>query len=213
MEEDVQAREKLALAVGESVLTAYLGKSGSQFQQPFGSVSKSQLDAAIFSGLVDAGYVSADESAFRVGVRLRVTPARAKNLTFGWMLRHADDSGLKPNAIKVDLDTSDDKTLVLIVDDAFSREALLAELRQRGLFPKRDIDAARLSVDAGRALDAFTDLFGGAWAEGLKTQYDQASEREKAKTRASERAPYLTEIFGALLSAGIGAGLKSYGLA
>jgi hypothetical protein len=167
----LSASAKVAFA--DSVLAA-LGTA------PFGTVAKTQLDAALFSALVAAKIVDPGDPVFELARTLQVTPARVNSLVFGYRMQRdaveSDDARLDALATAVRVVSNSDKQIVLNVENRYWRETLMARLKENAVFVDRAFNSERLTLDADQFGAVLTGVF-GTRAEDLRWALDRAKKR------------------------------------
>ena len=136
------------------------------FQEvPFGSLSKSELELAIFSALVDSKGINPDQRPFKLARLLRCTPARASSLVFNYRLRtpsteQGGDELVGAISVVRDLEAAKKKKVVINVEQRFWREVLISKLEDSGVFTDSSFNRERLTMDEDSFIDACEKLFG-----------------------------------------------------
>ncbi|NYI40874.1 hypothetical protein [Demequina lutea] len=129
---------------------------------PFGTVPKRELDIALFSGLVAAGYLDADESQFSMARKLGITPTRVRALMYAYRLARADGGGdlaaILAHVRVVSIDAAGDA--VLNVEDAFARDAFVARLKDLDVYTDGSFNRERITVTTDVFMAALDDAFG-----------------------------------------------------
>ena len=136
---------------------------------PFGSLTKSELELALFTALVRVGIVDPDERAFRLAQALRCSPAKANSLVFNYRLRHTSADSVQEglaSAIRVvrDAEAVTHGRVILNVEQRYWREVLVDELKNRGVFTDGSFNRERLTMDAKDFLAACEVMFGDTGA-------------------------------------------------
>lgn len=128
---------------------------------PFGTLPKRELDVALFTGLMDAGYVSDTDPVFVTAQRLGITPARVKSMLYSYRMAREAEPGFERMLTAVRLVSIErGGEAVLNVEDAYWRDAFVARLKEVGVFTDRAMNSERVVVDADQFLAAFDDAFG-----------------------------------------------------
>lgn len=129
---------------------------------PLGSAPKRELDVALFTALVDAGYLDADEPQFSLSRKLGITPGRVRGLMYAYRLATADGGGeitaIVDHVRVVQIEADGDA--VFNVEDAFARDAFEARLKQVDVYTDGSFNRERIIVPTEVFLAALDDAFG-----------------------------------------------------
>ncbi|WNM23622.1 hypothetical protein RN607_09635 [Demequina capsici] len=142
------------LALADTLITRLDGA-------PFGTVPKRELDVAIFTGLIAAGYVSDTDPVFVTAKRLEITPGRVKSLLYSYRMSQDSGPGFERMLAAVRIVSVErGGDAVLNVEDAYWRDALIARLKEVGVFTDGAHNSERVVLEADQFLAAFDDAFG-----------------------------------------------------
>lgn len=155
---------------------------------PFGALSKSELELAYFSALVDSGIVDPSQSNFALARHLRCTPTKAGNLVFNYRLRSTASDGEAAlqkslaEATKVVQDRANGKAgrVTLNIEDRFWRDALVNRLKELGAFTDTSFNRERLILDADVFIQHCPDLFGED-GEAVRQAATKAASKNRAE--------------------------------
>lgn len=176
---------------------------------PFGSLSKGELELALFSALVEADLVDPDDRPFRLAKTLRCTPARASSLVFNYRLRTLSsdpaEAGLL-SAIRVveDSEAAKQNRVILNVEDRFWREVLIDELKNHDVFTDGSFNRERLVLSAKSFVSACEKAFG---EEGARIAVAVKQATKDGKKRSTG------EVIQGLISGAMGGAAKTAGSA
>ena len=141
---------------------------------PLGTVTKRELDIALFTGLVSAGFLDADESQFSMARKLGITPTRVRTLMYAYRLARADGGGdlaaILPHVRVVSIDAAGDA--VLNAEDAFARDAFIARLKELDVYTNGSFNRERITVPTDLFMAALDDAFGKD-GERIRTVIEQ----------------------------------------
>ncbi len=222
MSDDIESeptREEVVHAIGEAIVARYFADSDSvsSLSVPLGSLSKTQLDSAIFSGLVNSGVVDVDAAPFDLALKLRITPGRVKSALFAYNLGVETSTKLDVSRVRIDLSDSNTERVVMIVGDQFTRELLLSKLNTIQVYPRRGLESARLTLTPEDFMRGMRFVYGEQEVAVLEAEYKESSKERlasmKKQSRSERRGSYLTEVFGVFLATGVQAALKAVGAA
>ncbi|WP_224278509.1 hypothetical protein [Nocardioides lacusdianchii] len=176
---------------------------------PFGSLSKGELELAVFSALVGAELVDSDDRPFRLAKALRCTPTRASSLVFNYRLRTLSSDPAKAGllrAIRVveDNEAAKHNQVILNVEDRFWREVLIDELKNHDVFTDSSFNRERLVLSAKSFVSACEKVFGD---EGEKI----AAAVRRATKDGKKRQP--GEVIQSLVTGALGGAAKAAGSA
>jgi hypothetical protein len=140
--DDAQERK-----LGESVLRALR-------DVPFGALPKSELDLALFRGLIDAQILDPGAPIFELARTLKITPTRVRSLLYRYRLVMQDgDENTTTEVIAALAKTRFEltsKSITFGIEDPYIRDSLAADLKARGVFADTSFnpETVRLSLDA-----------------------------------------------------------------
>jgi hypothetical protein len=140
--DDAQERK-----LGESVLKALR-------DVPFGALPKSELDLALFRGLIDAQILDPGAPIFELARTLKITPTRVRGLLYRYRLVMQDgDENTTTEVIAALAKTRFEltsKSITFGIEDPYIRDSLAADLKARGVFADTSFnpETVRLSLDA-----------------------------------------------------------------
>lgn len=152
---------------------------------PFGSLSKTEIELAIYGALVDSGLVDRNLRPFDLAMKLRCTPTRANSLIFNHQLRMAADEkseGSLSTAVNVVRDTSEAKKgkVVLNVEHRFWREALINRLKEHDIYTDTSFNRERLTMDEWSFVKACELVFGDD-AKSIVSKVKRAKKKKPAE--------------------------------
>jgi hypothetical protein len=141
------ATERQSQKFGESLLLALR-------DVPFGALPKSELDLALFRGLVDAEIIEPSAPTFELARTLKITPTRVRSLIYRYRLMMQDgDENVTAEVIAALAKTRFEltaKSITFGIEDPYIRDSLAADLKARGVFADTSFnpETVRLSLDA-----------------------------------------------------------------
>ena len=170
---------------------------------PFGSLTKAELELALFTELVRAEIVDPDERAFRLAQALRCSPAKANSLVFNYRLRHTTADSVQDGLVRAirvvkDAEAVRHRRVILNVEQRYWREVLVDELKNHGVFTDGSFNRERLTMDAKDFLAACEAMFG-----------DTGSALAKAVRSAGRRQP--AEVVQELVGRAMGSAASTAG--
>ncbi|MGO1973574.1 MAG: hypothetical protein ACTH2Q_11515 [Propionibacteriaceae bacterium] len=177
----------------------------------FGSLSKAEVDLAIFSAMVKADLVDPDAPVFDLARTLECTTAKVNNLVFNHRIRlsekdEAERLAKNVRLVEVTVDENSgtkDERLVLNVESTYWREYLIAKLKEFDAFTDSSFNRERVMVSLPVFVDHLEDVFGEhgkKWAERL----DEAA---RAKTKKQQQQARLN-WFRTVRDKGVGGAVK-----
>lgn len=185
---------------------ALLGRLGNA---AFGSLSKTEIDLAIFSALAKADLVDPDAPVFDLARQLECTTAKVNNLVFNHRIRLSETDEVERLAKNVRLVevTSDQaaqaEQVVLNVESRYWREYLVARLKKVDAFTDTSFNRERVTLSLPDLVEHLDDVLGANGAT-LATRIDLAAE---AKTEAQKKQARL-DWFRSVRDHGIGGAVK-----
>lgn len=152
---------------------------------PFGSLSKAEIELAIYGALIDSGLVEPNLRAFDLAMELRCTPTRANSLIFNHQLRMAADGkadGSLSAAVKVVRDASEAKKgkVVLNVEHRFWRESLINRLKEHDIYTDTSFNRERITMDEWSFIKACELIFGDD-AKSIVSKVKRAKKKKPAE--------------------------------
>ncbi len=161
---------------------------------PFGTVPKRELDVALFTGLIRAGYISDTDPVFVTARTLEITPGRVKSLLYSYRMAQDSGPGFEKmlEAVRI-VSVSRGGDAVLNVEDAYWRDAFIARLKEVGVFTDGAHNSERVILEADQFLGAFDDAFGNDGAD--------AKARLDALLAEDDREGQVTFVRGVALKA------------
>jgi hypothetical protein len=121
---------------------------------PFGAVPKSELDLALFRGLIEAGIIDPGAPTFELARTLKITPTRVRSLLYRYRLVMQDgDDNTTAEVVAALAKTRFEltaKSITFGIEDPYIRDSLAADLKVRGVFADSSFnpETVRLSLDA-----------------------------------------------------------------
>jgi hypothetical protein len=155
--------------------------------QPFGSLTKGELEYQLFASLLDAGMLGESRRINDVSRTLRITTAKARNLLYQYDLRRSvavdtDESLLLAEAITVvDYSPDDDpdrRQLTLGVESRYLREQLVDRLKLAGVWSDTRLNGELVVVKLNRFVEAMPTIFAdGPYDEIIAKLQDEAARK------------------------------------
>lgn len=171
--------------------------------QPFGSMTKAELEFRLFWCLADAGMVGPSLREHDVSRSLGITTTKARNLLYQLDLRQGADEPdreaerLAEAIVVVDYTTDDDpdrRTLTLGVESRYLREQLVERLKSAGVWSDARLNGQLVVVKLSRFIEAMPDVFaGGPYDDVIQKLQDEDARKlsgvDKALAKVSSSVP------------------------
>ena len=144
------ASQAQSRAFGESLLETLR-------RVPFGSLPKTELDLALFRGMIDAGLLEVTLPVFEIARRLEITPSRVRGLLYRYRLENQEgDAAVLDEIIaaltKTRFEISADH-IVFGIEDPYLRDSLAALLKEQGVFADSSFNPETVTLTLGAFVD------------------------------------------------------------
>lgn len=192
--------------------------------QPFGSMTKGELEYQLFASLLDAGLLGASRRVNDVSRTLRVTTTKARALLYQYDLRRAvaepdrEAELLAEAIVVVDMSTDADdsrRLLTLGIESRFLREQLVERLKLAGVWSDARLNGELLVVKLERFVEAMPTVFpDGPYDDVIAQLQDEKVHQQGAFAKTVDRLVAQTPgaVAGATLGAVLGAVRTALGL-
>jgi len=172
-----QAAAKFA----SSFLSGYLSPA-------FGTRTKTEIDALVFSCLIEAGALDPAAEIYEIARALEVTPARVRRLLISWELRSTPTQKDLREAIVAALKktrfSNDGNLLTFGVEDPLLKEDIVARLKRRGVFADSSFAKELVKLPA----DAFVEFLDEIVDADTKREVTETLVKDKQIADASFKA-------------------------